>query len=159
MKLADCHTTKMRWKEYEVGGRLYGIGGADYTNIVNKWKKEYADGGCGADPLLEECKYRELYLSTIRNDIFVSSQQNKIDYVQATSKVLEAENKKFNDLGCSAKINEQKSGALQEKIKEYSALDKERIEAESKYEARKKIFIGSSVILIGLALIVVLQSE
>jgi len=159
MKLADCYNTKMRWKEYDVGGRFYGLGGANYTDLVNKWKKEYADGGCGADPLLEECKWRELYLSTIRNDISVSSQQNNIRYVQSTSKVLEAENKKFNDLGCTAKINEQKSGALQEKIKEYSGFDKERIEAESKYEARKKIFIGGSVILIGLALIVVLQSE
>lgn len=157
MNLADCHNTKMRWKEYEVGGRNYKAGFNE--NIVAKWKKEYADGGCGADPLLEECKWRELYLSNVRNAISVASQQNNIGYVEATSKVLEAENKKFNDLGCSAKINEQKSGALQEKIKEYSALDKERIEAESKYEARKKIFIGGSVILIGLALIVVLQSE
>lgn len=157
MNLADCYNTKMRWKEYEVGGRNYKAGFNE--NIVAKWKKEYADGGCGADPLLEECKWRELYLSNVRNAISVASQQNNIGYVEATSKVLEAENKKFNDLGCSAKINEQKSGALQEKIKEYSALDKERIEAESKYEARKKIFIGGSVILIGLALIVVLQSE
>lgn len=159
MKLADCHTTKMRWKEYEVGGRLYGIGGADYTNLVNKWKKEYTDGGCGADPLLEECLSKEQYLSNVRNAITVASQQNNMTYVESTSRVLQEETKKFNDLGCSAKINEQKSVALQGKIQEYSALDKERIEAESKYEARKKVFIGGSVILIGLALIVVLQSE
>lgn len=157
MNLKDCHTTKMRWKEYEVGGRNYKAGFNE--NIVAKWKKEYADGGCGADPLLEECLSKEQYLSNVRNAIFVGGQQNNILNVQLDSKILQDETKKFNDLGCPAKINEQKTGALQEKIKEYSGFDKERIEAESKYEARKKIFIGGSVILIGLALIVVLQSE
>lgn len=157
MNLADCYTTKMRWKDYEVGGRNYREG--SHTALINTWKKQYADGGCGADPLLEECKWRELYLSNVRNAITVGGQQNNILNVQLDSKILQDETKKFNDLGCSAKINEQKSGALQKKIQEYSALDKERIEAESKYEARKKIFIGGSVILIGLALIVVLQSE
>lgn len=157
MNLADCYTTKMRWKDYEVGGRNYREG--SHTALINTWKKQYADGGCGADPLLEECKWRELYLSNVRNAITVGGQQNNILNVQLDSKILQDETKKFNDLGCSAKINEQKSGALQEKIQEYSALDKERIEAESKYEARKKIFIGGSVILIGLALIVVLKSE
>jgi hypothetical protein len=157
MNLKDCYTTKMRWKEYEVGGRNYKAG--FNTNIVAKWKKEYADGGCGADPLLEECLSKEQYLSNVRNAITVAGQQNNISYVESTIRGLEEDTKKFNELGCPAKINEQKTGALQEKIKEYSAFDKERIEAESKYEERKKIFIGGSVILIALTLIIVLQSE
>jgi hypothetical protein len=157
MNLKDCYTTKMRWKEYEVGGRNYIQG--KHTALVETWKKQYADGGCGADPLLEECLSKEQYLSNVRNAISVAGQQNNISYVESTSRVLQDETKKFNDLGCTAKINEQKSGALQGKIQEYSAFDKQRIEAESKYEARKKIFIGGSVILVGLALIVVLQSE
>jgi hypothetical protein len=159
MNLKDCYTTKMRWKEYEVGGRFYGLGGADYTNLVNKWKKEYADGGCGVDATLEECLSKEQYLSNVRNAISVAGQQNNISYVSAMSPVLAQKTKEFNESGCSAKINESKGIALQGKIQEYSAFDKQRIEAESKYEARKKIFIGGSVILVGLALIVVLQSE
>jgi hypothetical protein len=157
MNLKDCYTTKMRWKEYEVGGRNYIQG--KHTALVETWKKQYADGGCGADPLLEECLSKEQYLSNVRNAISVAGQQNNISYVESTSRVLQDETKKFNDLGCTAKINEQKSGALQGKIQEYSAFDKQRIEAESKYEERKKIFIGGSVILIALTLIIVLQSE
>jgi hypothetical protein len=157
MNLKDCYSTKIRWQDYEVGGRNYKAGFTE--SIVAKFKKEYADGGCGADPLLEECLSREQRISNVRNGVFISGQQNDMKSVELLSKDLQDSTKKFNDLGCPAKINEQKSGALQEKIKEYSGFDKERIEAESKYEANKKIFIGVSVLLIAVALVVVIKSE
>jgi hypothetical protein len=157
MNLKDCYVTKMRWQDYEVGGRNYKAGFTE--SVVAKFKKEYADGGCGADPLLEECLSREQRIANVSNAVFISGQQNDMKSVELLSKDLQDSTKKFNDLGCPAKINEQKSVALQGKIKEYSSFDKERIEAESKYEARKKIFIGVSVILVAVALVVVIKSE
>ena len=158
MKLSDCYVTKMRWKEYEVGGRFYGLGG-DYTSIINKWKKEYADGGCGADPLLEECLSKEQYISNVKNAIFTAGQQNNMSYVCAMSPVLAEKTKEFNDSGCYAKIQQSRNVVVEEKLDKYATLDKQRIEAESKYQANKKIFIGVSVILVAVALVVVIKSE
>ena len=157
MKLSDCYVTKMRWKEYEVGGRYYLAG--KYDALINKWKKEYADGGCGADPLLEECLSKEEYINNVRNAITNASQQNNMNYVNAMSPVLAEKTKEFNNSNCNAKIQESRKVVVEEKLNKYSTLDKQRIEAESKYQANKKIFIGASVILIAVALVVVIKSE
>jgi hypothetical protein len=157
MKLSDCYNTKMRWKEYEVGGRNYIQG--KHTALVETWKKQYADGGCGADNLLEECKWRELYMQNLQNSIFVNNQQNNIGEASAWTKVLAEETKKFNDLGCNAKIQQSRNVVVEDKLSKYTALDKQRIEAESKYQANKKIFIGVSVLLVAVALVVVIKSE
>jgi hypothetical protein len=156
-KLIDCQVLKMRWEDYDVGGKFYGLGGSDFTEIVNRWKKEYADKGCGADPLLEKCSERELYIQNLQNKITEKNQQNDIGQASRWTEVLNQETKKFSDLGCNAKIQESRNIVLGEKINKYTTLDKQRIEAESKYQANKKIFIGGSFILVAVALIVILK--
>jgi hypothetical protein len=82
-----------------------------------------------------------------------------MSYVGAMSPVLAEKTKEFNDSGCYAKIQQSRNVVVEEKLDKYATLDKQRIEAESKYQANKKIFIGVSVILVAVALVVVIKSE
>jgi len=160
MSLALCQAYRVQWEDYEVGGKFYN----QYKEItrsgeIAKWKKKYADGGCGKDPALEKCLNKEYYIQNLQNTIFIQNQQNNTREASAWTQVLAEETKKFNDLGCNAKIQESKSVVVKEKLDKFTAFDKERVEAESKYQANKKIFIGVSVILVAVALVVVIKSE
>lgn len=157
MSLASCQGIKNSWEQYEVGERLYGTG--NYTSIINSLKKKYTDNGCGTDPLLEKCFEREAYISNIQNGITIASQQNEINQLSGLVQTLGEENKKFSDLGCAEKINQYKIGKVQNKTKEAYAFDQERIEAESKFEAKKRIFIGGSVVLIALGMMLLYKLE
>jgi hypothetical protein len=159
MSLKLCHQYRTEWEQYEVGGKFYN----QYKEItrsgeIAKWKKKYADDGCGKDPALEKCLNREWYIQNLQNQIFIENQQNN-DRGSGWGEVLAEETKKFNDLGCNAKIQQSRNVVVEEKLDKYTTLDKQRIEAESKYQANKKIFIGVSVILVAVALVVVIKSE
>lgn len=154
-----CQTLRNRFEQYDVGGRLYNSDSRDWTSYVDSRKKEYADKGCGKDPLMEKCLERGLYIQNLQNRISEFNQQNNTLQSSLRTKILEEETKKFSDLGCNSKIQENRNIVLGEKINKYTELDKQRIEAESKYEANKRIFIGVSVILVAVALVVVIKSE
>jgi len=157
MDLAKCQQMRLDYEQYDVGGRLQNTG--NYTELVKILKEKYNNSGCGKDPLMEKCLERDLYIRNLQNKITEKNQQNNIGEASAWTKVLAEETQKFNDLGCNAKIQEGRTVVVQEKLSKYTALDKERIEAESKYQANKKIFIGVSVILVAVALVVVIKSE
>ena len=153
----QCRQKRVEWESYEVGGSRYG--NADYTGLVNIYKKQYADGGCGADPLMEKCLERELYIKNLQEVIRVASQQNNLNKATSTIEVLNRVTKDFTDSGCEAKIEESRRVVVQGISDKYSAIDKQRIEAETKYESNKKIFIGGTVLLISVALIFVLKRD
>jgi hypothetical protein len=157
MSLARCQVIKNSWEQYEVGGRLYGTG--NYSNLIDRLKNQYKESGCGTDLLLEKCFEKEQYISNIQNAISSATQRNDANYLSNLITTLNEENKKFSELGCAEKINQFKIGKVQDKTKETNLFDQERIEADSKFEVKKRIFIGGSVILIALTLIIVLQSE
>lgn len=157
MNLIDCHQQRMNFERYDVGGSLANSG--NYTQLVKILKDKYNNSGCGKDPLMEKCLERDLYIRNLQNKITEKNQQNKIVEASAWTKAFAEETKKFNDLGCNAKIQESRNVVVEEKLSKYTTLDKQRIEAESKYQANKKIFIGVSVILVAVALVVVIKSE
>jgi hypothetical protein len=155
----DCESLRNKWGMYDVGGRLYNSDGRDWGFYVDSLKKQYAEKGCGKDPLMEKCVERELVIQNLQNRISQLNQQNNTVESSAWFKVLQEETKKFSDLGCNAKIQESRNSVLGEKIDKYNELDKQRIEAESKYQAKKKIFIGASFILVAVALVLILKKE
>ena len=89
--------------------------------------QEYEKYGCGKNVILENCLYYKYKLKQNPNDA------------------------KFITLMNNAKCDEILKTYLTETIggvyDTYSALDKQRIETESKYERNKKIFIGGMVFL------------
>jgi hypothetical protein len=155
--LAKCQGIKNNWEQYELGGRLYGTG--NYSVFVDNLKKQYKEIGCGIDPLLEKCFEREQYIIHLQNEISSVTQRNEPNYLSGLTATLNEENKKFSELGCAEKINQFKIGKVQDKTKETNLFDQERIEADSKFEVKKRIFIGGSVILIALGMLLIYKSE
>jgi hypothetical protein len=97
--------------------------------------QEYEKYGCGKNVPLENCLYYKYRLK-----------QNPKD---AKFKAL-MENAKCDDV-LKAYQNETVLGVYNT----YSALDKQRIEAESKYERNKKLFFGGMVFLVVVGILLV----
>ena len=92
----------------------------------------------------------------------IASKRSSIIYfqnVQDTSKAnqmtseLSALVKQFEDNKCGDKINEFRSEAIGSIVDVYGEIDKTRIEEESKYQAKQKIFFGG-LVLIGAVVII-----
>lgn len=152
----DCQTLRNKWEMYDVGGRLYKSDNRDWTFYVDNLKKQYADKGCGKDVLMEKCLEKEAVLTNIRNSAFKS---NAFDNSDMTLQVLNQENQKFKDLGCVKKIEENRQVAVSKTIDKYSELDKQRIQSDSQYQVKVRIFMGASILLIGLTTIFLLSKK
>jgi hypothetical protein len=152
----DCQTLRNKWEMYDVGGRLYKSDSMDWTFWVNNKKKEYAEKGCGKDVLMEKCLEREAVITNIRNSAFKSDAfQNSDMKLQA----LNREKQKFTELGCEKKIEQNRQVAVSKTIDKYSELDKQRVESDSKYQVKVRIFMGASILLIGLTTIFLLSKK
>ena len=93
----------------------------------NNQMQQYNDLGCGKNIELENCLYYKYKLEQNPND---SIWQKKID------------NSKCNDVFVNDKNNE--VGAI---YGTYSDIDKSRIEADTKFQTKKRIFLGAMVFL------------
>jgi hypothetical protein len=89
--------------------------------------EQYKDLGCGNNVPLENCKFYQYKLKQNPNDI---SWQTLMD----TNK-------------CRDLLNDNLTSNVKGVIDTYSDYDKNRIEAESKYQRNIKIFIGGMVFL------------
>ena len=98
----------------------------------------------------------------LRRDI--SSLQNMITYYYSKTDVKSAKEmkvrldnklKEYNSLNCESKV----TGFLAESVSSisdfYKEMDKKRIEAESKYQAKQKIFFGALVLVSAVVVIMI----
>lgn len=155
-----CQQTRNNWEQYEVGGSQYeNTNAITRSGEINKWKKKYSDEGCGKDILMEKCLERENYINQIRETISVKTQQGNLNYTDAMSKVLFEEKNKFSKLGCEKKIEQSRQVAVADTVNKYSELDKQRIEADSKYQVKVRVFMGASIFLIGLTVMIILKRK
>jgi hypothetical protein len=159
----NCQQLRDWWGRYDVGGILYNTiperSKEAFINSVNKQKKEYADKGCGKDVLMEKCLEREAFLTSTRNNISSRNQAGNLNTIESWNKILTEETKKFQDLGCPKKIEENRQVAVSKTIDKYSELDKKRIEAESKYQQKIRIFMGATVLIIVLTTIFLFKTK
>ena len=153
-----CENIRIRWERYDVGGRLYDTipprGKEEFINLVNRYKKEYADKGCGKDISMEKCLYQEKVIVNMLEKMTSQSQIGNLDYNQAMYPLIAEEKKKFEDLGCIKKIEQNRQEVVAKKINVYGGLDKERIEAFSKYQVKFRVFMGASILLTALTIII-----
>lgn len=156
----NCQKLRINWEQYE----------SENFNSVNPFasknfetikylKKKYDDEKCGKDVLMEKCLERENYINGIREAISVKTQQGNLNYTDAMSKVVFEEKNKFSKLGCEKKIEQSRQVAVSDTINKYSKLDKERIESDSKYQVKVRVFIGASVFLIGLTIMIIFKRK
>jgi hypothetical protein len=152
MTPVQCQRNRTQWEAYEVGGSQYDkVSALTRSSEISKFKKIYSDGGCGKDILMEKCLELEATLTNIREKESIDNQQRdsfSYGYTIASIK------KNFTSLGCEKKIEESRQVVVGNVINKYSELDKQRIEADSKYQLKIRIFIGASVLLVGLALMI-----
>ena len=121
---------------------------------IAKWKKKYNDGGCGADVLMEKCLEREAYINNVRTKSAILVKQGNLNWVESDNQIIAEEKRKFTELGCEKKIEESRQMSVKSIASKYSDLDKQRIEAESKYQIKVRIFMGASILLIGLTTLI-----
>jgi len=148
--LSNCQSTRNNWEQY-------GTNPPKELEIhVQNLKKLYQDGGCGKDVLLEKCKYLEDYIQNLRDD------NEKNAYLDGESWIIESNLKtiaekeaELKELDCAKKLEEYKQIAVKSTIDKYTTIDEERIGAESKYQANVRIFIGASVLVLALTIILV----
>jgi|688.fasta_scaffold04758_40 hypothetical protein len=149
IKLSECQSSRNEWERHGTNPPK------ELQIYVQNIKKKYQDAGCGKDVLLEKCKWQEAYIQNIRNSIEEFTYQNNPSRVQASSKSLAEAEAELKKLDCAKKIEENKQVAVKSTINKYSALDEERIQAEIKYQTNVRIFIGASVLVLALTIILV----
>lgn len=101
--------------------------------------QQYKDLGCGKDVVLENCSY---YKYKLAQNPKSTTWQNKFD------------NEKCKDV-----LNAHKENVLNQIYNEYTDIDRQRIEKESKYQRNKMLFIGGMVILSVLGIILSRQKK
>ena len=121
----------------------------DYDNA----KKKYDASPCGKDPERDKCIALQQQITSMQSTIsyFYSVRDNETAIKRTAD--LEALNKKFKDSKCGDKIGEFRAESIKSITDVYSEMDKKRIEEDSKYQAKQRIFFGALVVL-GAVLIV-----
>jgi hypothetical protein len=116
-------------------------------------KKKYDESFCGKDPETDACIALQGRITSMQSTItyFLSIRDNESAKLRATQ--LEAMIKEFDDSKCGEKVGGFRAGVVRSISETFQALDKARIEEESKYRAKQKIFFGA-IILIGAVLMI-----
>lgn len=115
----------------------------DYENS----KKKYDASPCGKDPERDACIALQSQITSMRSTIsyFYSVRDNET--AKQRTAQLDALLKKFDDSKCGAKIGDFRADAIKSITDVYSGMDKKRIEEDSKYQAKQRIFFGALVVL------------
>jgi hypothetical protein len=147
----DCSKKRKLWELYDVGGKYYN---SDYNFYVSTLKKDYANNKCGGNVLLEDCVYLEEKILNITNEISASIKYGKLDN---ESKNAELQNLKsdFKNKGCVKEIEKYMQSEMGQVIDVYSGLDKERITQNTDYEKNKRIFIGGSILILAVTIVLI----
>ena len=118
-------------------------------------KKKYDASPCSTkkDSERDFCISLQAEIVSMRSTIsyFYSIRDN--EYAKIRTANLDALLKKFDDSKCGAKIAEFRADNIKSITDVYSGMDKQRIEEDSKYQAKQRIFFGALVFL-GAVLIV-----
>lgn len=116
-------------------------------------KKKYDESPCGKDPETDVCIALQGQITSMQSTIQYFRSKGDIQTANSRTKQLEEMVKKFDDNKCGEKVGGFRAGVIREISETFQALDKKRIEEESKYQAKQKIFFGA-IILVGAVLII-----
>jgi hypothetical protein len=115
----------------------------DYTNA----KKKYDASPCGKDPERDACIALQADISNMRSTISYFYAKRDNETAQQRTAQLDTLLKKFDDSKCGAKIGDFRADAIKSITDVYGGMDKQRIEEDSKYQAKQRIFFGALVVL------------
>jgi hypothetical protein len=115
----------------------------DYTNA----KKKYDASPCGKDPERDACIALQSGMTTTRASIAYFNSIRDYETANQRTASLEQSKKNFEDKKCGAKIGDFRADAIKSITDVYGGMDKQRIEEDSKYQAKQRIFFGALVVL------------
>ena len=116
-------------------------------------KKKYDASPCGKDPERDRCIALQQRIESMRSTIVYFNNVRDTQSANSTKANLDKLVKEFEDTKCAGKISEFRAETIGGITGSFSEMDKARIEAESKYQAKQKIFFGA-IILLGAVLII-----
>lgn len=148
----DCSKKRKLWELYDVGGKYYN---SDYNFYVSSLKKDYANNKCGSNVLLEDCVYLEEKITNTLNEISALMKYQKLEQIEGKKSELEILKNNFKNKGCVKEIEKYMQSEMGQVIDVYSGLDKERITENTTYEKNKRIFIGASILILGVTIVLI----
>jgi hypothetical protein len=116
-------------------------------------KKKYDDSPCGKDPETDACIALQGRITSTQSSIQYARSTRDNKHADSLTKTLETMVKEFNDSKCGEKVGAYRAGVVRSISESFQALDKTRIEEQSKYQAKQKIFFGA-IVLVGAVLII-----
>ena len=116
-------------------------------------KKKYDASPCGKDPETDTCIALQGKITSTQSIIQYFRSKGDIKNADLTTKQLQELLKNFDESKCGDKISGFRAGVVRSISENFQALDKQRIEEQSKYQAKQRIFFGA-IILVGAVLII-----
>jgi hypothetical protein len=116
-------------------------------------KKKYDESPCGKDPETDACIALQARITSMQGTIQYFRSKGDIKNADFRTKQLQTIVKEFDDKKCGEKVGGFRAGVVRSISETFQALDKARIEEESKYQAKQKIFFGA-IVLVGAVLII-----
>jgi len=116
-------------------------------------KKKYEESPCGKDPETDDCIALQSRITSMQSSIQYARSTGDNKKADSSTKQLENIVKEFDNKKCGEKVGDFRAGVIRSISENFQALDKKRIEEESKYQAKQKIFFGA-IVLVGAVLII-----
>jgi hypothetical protein len=116
-------------------------------------KMKYDASPCGKDPETDDCIALQARITSMQSSIQYARSTGDNKHADLLTKSLETIVKEFDNKKCRDKVGGFRAGVVRSISETFQALDKARIEEESKYQAKQKIFFGA-IVLVGAVLII-----
>lgn len=146
---------------------------SDKEKSIAKLKNDININDCANDPSVKKYKRdRCLKLNqTIDSYVnIIASEYNRLllrsdydyiktDYIENSKAILEKAKQDFVTLKCASEVEASRQEVVSGIVSEYSSYDKERIDEESKYESKKRIYLGAFISIFALAMIITFKDS
>jgi hypothetical protein len=117
-------------------------------------KKKFDDSPCSKySPETNACIFLNAQIASMQSSIKYALSVSDVEGANNLSNQLQALRKKYEDDKCGDKLSVLKAGEIASIADSFGELDKARIESDSKYQAKQKIFFGG-LVLIGAVVII-----
>lgn len=105
-------------------------------------------------PYTEDCNLLDEQINLLILDVDHFSKAFKIDEAKASNNYLTGKKNWFNKFGCENILSAQKGKIVNGLVNQYSEIDKQRIEAQSNQQKKALLFLGVSIFLTAIGLLI-----
>jgi hypothetical protein len=125
----------------------------------NLAKKQYDALDCSKNTERSKCFDLQTSIETTNNSKLYALKTGDVQQAQVLQNQLDAYKKEFNTLKCDKVLYKNELSTVDILVNQYNQMDTTRIEADSKFLVKKRIFYGVLVLLTGLTMIIILGKK